>query len=656
MDFFTQQDRAKSKTSVLIVYFSISVLLTILAIYGATAFFLTHFSGNGRPSDGLALFTDGLPWFDLELFLLVFGSVSLLIAIGSSVMMFRLSQGGKSVATLLGGRPLNPSTTQRDEIKLRNVVEEMSLASGLPMPELYLLDQEDGINAFAAGYTSSDAVVGVTKGCLQTLTRDELQGVIAHEFSHILNGDMRLNMRLACLTHGILFISETGKWIFQAAGRTVTSGSRGGKKDGLPIILVVMLAGGILTLIGSIGYFFSSALKAAISRQREFLADASAVQFTRNPSGISGVLKKIGGFKAGSALKAPEAGQASHFFFSQGVNFFLGNLLSTHPPLAERIRAIDPTFNYEFPKLAATFQAEDTADTTAKSLSSEFAPVSPSRASLVKPEQVINSVGKMDPTQLQLGQLLRAKIPEALFAAAHEPYSAQALLFAALVVDSDKEKTESSILTLAGENLSLETLKLIPAFQALPHSLRLPLIDLSLPALKLLSPAQYQKFRQTIQTLVEADLSISLFEYTLQKILIRHLDSHFSPARKPEVKFSSLNSILEPTRILLASLAYFDSSDPNIIDKVFKEGCKQLNTTEVSHDLPAQEACGLAQFDQSLNVLQYAVPSIKKNILYACATIVMFDSQITEQEEDLLRAIATTLDCPIPPFALRTQS
>ena len=666
MDFFARQDQARRNTTVLLVYFSLAVLVTILSVYVATVVGIGIFKSqspvqiqweSGNP-DSLSSFgdalTDGLPWFDKELFFLITAIVGMIVFLGYSIMTFRLSQGGKSVATLLGGRPLNPSTTKADEVKLRNVVEEMAIASGLPMPEIYLLDHEPGINAFAAGYSGSDAVIGVTRGSLEILTRDELQGVIAHEFSHILNGDMRLNMRLSCLAHGILFIAETGNLLLQLPFRARLGG--GNKKEGGSLLLVVFAAGVVLAIVGSIGYFFTSALKAAISRQREFLADAAAVQFTRNPAGIGGVLKKIGGFAKGSKLNAPQASQASHFFFSQGISFFLGNLLSTHPPLKKRILAIDPHFQNEFPEISPDYRAGDHGGSLEGSSGlNEAAGVlfAGDLSMLQRPEDVLKTVGQLKPVQIRQAARLRESFHQNLFQAAHEPFGARGLIVATLVAHhrNSPEATER-LIRVAGPELAEEVRQQLPLVIDLPSSRMLSLIDLSLPALRQLSPDQFRSFRQMVQKLIEEDSSISLFEYTLQKILFRHLDSHFSPkARQSSAEFYSLKQILAPVLTLLGALAYFDSDEALVIEDSFQKGCQQLNLTGESYHLPEREACGLAEVDESLDLLQKATPGLKRNILYACATLVMSNSKISPEEAELLRAIADTLDCPIPPFA-----
>ncbi len=332
MDFFSHQDRARRQTALMLCLFAAAVAAIIAALYKVTGFLL-FFKGRS-------------PGFDPQLLGIVAAAVLTLVGLGSLYKIRQLRQGGGAgVAELLGGRLVAADTADGHEQRLLNVVEEMAIASGVPIPAVYVLD-EDGINAFAAGFTSADAVVTVTRGCLRKLGRDELQGVIAHEFSHILNGDMRLNIRLMGVVHGILLIALIGANIlrYSFGGSPGVSRSR---RSGGPFILLAMA----MMVIGYIGVFFANLIKAAVSRNREFLADSSAVQFTRNPSGIAGALKKIGGLSAGSEIGNEHAAEASHFYFAKGLGDSLFSIFATHPPLAERVKRLDPGFRGAFPEI-----------------------------------------------------------------------------------------------------------------------------------------------------------------------------------------------------------------------------------------------------------------------------------------------------------------
>ncbi len=338
MDFFEHQEQARRKTGLLVVYFVLAVASIIVAVYLAV---VAVFVGT----QGDAVEALWLP----QVFGPVAGGTLLVITVGSLYKMADLARGGEVVARSLGGRPVLANTCELRERVLLNVVEEMAIASGTPVPPVFLLDNESAINAFAAGTTPQNAVIGVTRGTIETLNRDELQGVIAHEFSHILNGDMRLNLRLIGLLNGILLIAMIGYVLMRTGSgsyRVGFSSSSSNRKGGNPLPLLGLL----LYVIGYIGVFFGHLIKSAVSRQREFLADASAVQFTRLPDGIVGALKKIGGLVQGSRLRTSQAEEASHMYFGNGLAAPFFALLATHPPLSERIRRIDPSFDGKFPR------------------------------------------------------------------------------------------------------------------------------------------------------------------------------------------------------------------------------------------------------------------------------------------------------------------
>ena len=340
--FFEQQDVARRKTGLLVFLFCAAVIAIVLAIYAVIATINVNLDltqqivpDNVRRS---------VHFWDPQLFGIVTVATIVVILLGSLYKMSELSAGGEAVALMLGGRRINPMTDVFAERQLLNVVEEMALASGVPVPPVYVLDNEKSINAFAAGFRPGDAVIGVSRGSLDYLTRDELQGVMAHEFSHILNGDMRLNIRLVGVLHGILILAIIGYYILRSGAHA--GGSN--RKGGAGAILLVALG---LMIIGGVGLFFGRLIKSAVSRQREYLADASAVQFTRYPGGIAGALKKIGGVRQGSRINDAHAGEVSHMFFGNALPALGLNWLSTHPPLNERIRRIDPTFDGRFPKV-----------------------------------------------------------------------------------------------------------------------------------------------------------------------------------------------------------------------------------------------------------------------------------------------------------------
>jgi len=510
----------------------------------------------------------------------------------------------------------------------------MAIASGTATPPVYLLAEEQGINAFAAGFSPNDAVIGVTRGAVTGLERDELQGVIAHEFSHILNGDMRLNIRLMGVLHGILIIGLIGYFLLRSAMFS-SMGRRSRDNNGM-----VLLGLGIgLIVVGSLGTFFGNWIKASVSRQREFLADASAVQFTRNPLGIAGALKRIGGFAEGSILASPNAPEASHLFFGQALRGGLQSIFATHPPLAERIARLDPSFQADFDSVSA-------ASAVPASGVAGLAPGAEAERSL-SVENAVRDIGHPTPAHLDYAAALVRDLPDALRNSAHEPYGARALVYA-LLIDRDPAPRALQLERLAHfaePGVDDLTRKLLPLCESLPAGARMPLIDMTLPALRELSPDQYQRFRANLEELVRADNKIDLFEWTLQRILLAHLVPHFEPVRSPRVKYSSLGALEDACCVLLSTLALARAgAEP--------EGAYQRAAAELNVRLPRRPAseCGLARVDEALFQLARAKPRLKRRVLQTCADYIAADGRIAVAEAELLRATADTLGCPMPPL------
>lgn len=655
MDFFARQDKARRNTKLLVFYFAVAILLLIGAVYVAVALIFTGI--ELKNSSGETSFN----WAQPELFFGTAAATLAVISMGSVFKTMALSRGGRAVAELLDGRLVNPNSTDAHERKLLNVVEEMAIASGVPVPQVYVMDGETGINAFAAGHSASDAAISVTRGCMTMLTRDELQGVIAHEFSHLLNGDMRLNLRLMGLIFGILCLTVIGRVLLQTRG----------KKNPLPLL------GLALIIIGWIGVVFGRLIQAAVSRQREFLADASAVQFTRNPGGLAVALKKIGGLSQGSELESPRAEEASHLFFANGLSSsFFG--FATHPPLEERIRALDPSFDGKFPRItteAIEFAAAPSPLVSALSqppppprasppplpgfgpppLPGAQPPPIPSMAGPVVAEQVIAAIGQPTTEHLQFAADLHQSLSPSLQAAAHEPLGASALVCAFLLsADSTlREKQLEELGRATSQAMREETIRIWPDAQGLPPQARIPLVDMALPALRRLSPEQFEQFRAAVKTLIASDSETDLFEYMLQKIVMRHLETKFYPARRPVTRFYNLAALAHDAGVLLSATAHAGQDDPAKARAAFtlgEESLARLAQAEIPWLPPDQ--CELPHLDSALERFSQAVPQIKKKVLNACALTVAADGVIQAREAELLRAIADSLDCPIPPFLL----
>lgn len=653
MDFFARQDRARRRTSQLLVWFVLGVAAVVGSVYQAVLLLLSVSRSEDAPSPLHGLWQP-------DLFVAVAGVTLAVIAFASLYKVLMLREGGEAVARLLGGRIVDPNTDRPLERRLLNIVEEMALASGVPVPGVYVLDSEAGINAFAAGFSPSDAVIGVTRGSLETLNRDELQGVIAHEFSHILNGDMRLNLRLMGWLHGILVVALIGWYILRYGGSSGDKGKGGGR---------ILLFGVALLVIGWVGVFFGRLIKSGVSRQREFLADASAVQFTRQPSGLAGALKKIGGLASGSKLISPAAEQASHMFFGNAMGRPALGLLATHPPLADRIRALEPSFDGVFLPVESRASSVPIKDDAAArplvgrpeiaSLSSPALTARPglgrTHARTVAPEKVSQRVGTLERERLDLVLHLRREIPDRLATAAREPASAAALVYGLLLADDDSEVRRRQLEHLHGRLAAWEyalvvhlagELSAIGAVEA--ERLRLPLVELSIPALRRRSGPQFKELSEHVRALVVADERIQLFEYTLQRLLQRHLAPHFGQREASRVRFYGLGGLSAEVSVLLSGLAYLSPRERQ--RDAFDTAVAELALPSLGVELVPEERCHLKQVDRALRQLALVSPSLKRRLLDAAAAAVISDRAVTVGEAELLRAICDALDCPMPPF------
>ena len=651
MDFFGHQEAARRRTSLLIAYFVLAVLLIIVTVYAAAMLVFVYEQGgtSGRRATPTAF------WNPDVFGLVAVGTLAVVVA-GSLYKIAALRRGGQAVAEALGATPVASDTLDPRERRLLNVVAEMAIASGMPVPPVYVLRQEAGINAFAAGYSTSDAVVAVTRGALQTLSRDGLQGIIAHEFSHILNGDMRLNIRLMGVLHGILLIGLSGEALLRSMRRSRYLGrSRAGTRRGGGGIALFGLA---LFVIGYIGVFFARLIKASVSRQREFLADASAVQFTRNPDGIAGALKKIGSLAAGSALTAPNAETASHLYFCSGLAARPMRLLATHPSLAERILRIDPQWDGTYPPVhaeALDAVAEETDPARARArvvpgrsvgLGSEAE--TPFR---LTPEESVARVGTLTPAHVAFAQDFVSELPAVVSEAAHEAYGARALAYA-LVMSRDETVCQSQLARLeqhADPGVLKVFRRILPAIVGLSRDAYLPLVDISLPALRSLSRRQYEGFRDNLSQLAAADLRTSPFELALLAVLRRHLDRHVFDAAPAVAGHHSLTRLARECGVLLSALAHIGHRDADAVVAAFAAGVSRLGIKNAPSLTPADET-DLSAAGVALDKLVQLAPSHKRKLIAACTSTIAHDGQVTVEEGEILRAVSDSLEVPMPPF------
>jgi Zn-dependent protease with chaperone function len=663
MDFFGAEERAKKRTRYLLFLFSLGLAGTIVAAYGFARIaegFLSNSSAHryrnnyNRYDSGNSYAEAPLeetPLWQPGLMVAVAFFTSGVVGIASLVKWSELRQGGAAVASGVGGRRVDPHSTDLSERRLLNVVEEMSIAAGLPVPAVYVLDDEPEINAFAAGLTTKDAVVTVSRGTLEKLTRDELQGVVGHEFSHILNGDMRMNMRLTALIFGILVIA--------IMGRGVLYGMRRSRGKGTAAILAIGVS---MFILGYIGYFFGRLIQAAVSRQREFLADASSVQFTRNPAGLMGALHRIGA--AGSAMEHHQTAAIGHFFFAQSFRSSFGGLLATHPPLEARIRAIDPNFDGKFvaPPPVAPVAPEKTAHAAVSPAApapagSHFPPIPPILGSLgngasINPLVLIASAGTLPTTAVNGARNLLGRIPERLRTATRSPVEAPGLLFALLLSAEPAVRDHQVAAISAGANADFARIlpEIEPLLRELDSSQRLPLVLLALPALNSLDAASRRNLDQTLDRLVHADLRVTTFGYALQKIVRRTLAAGDNPTAKA-VRTYSFSEVSAEINVALSALAHASSDNEAEAAKAFASGASQLKLLEGRLSLLTAGDCGFAQLDSALDRLAAASGPIKKRLLTAAAYVVNADGVLLPGEIELFRAMAASLDVPLPALA-----
>ncbi len=634
MDFFGHQERARRRSGRLVVLFLLAVLCIILAIHFLV---VALFAGAAHTEYGAAA---PFSWWQLDVFAGVAFVTSLVVAGAALFKVAALRGGGRRIAEQLGGREVQPATTDIREKQLLNVVEEVAIASGVAVPPVYVLDGEGSINAFAAGYGPTDAVVAVTRGTLEQLNRDELQGVVAHEFSHILNGDMRLNIRLIGVLFGITCISTTGYVLLRTFGRSRSSkGGAGG----------VALFGLGLLVIGWIGSFFASLIRAAVSRQREFLADASAVQFTRLPDGIGNALRKIAGFPTHSLLRSAHAADCSHMFFGSALNRSFMSLFATHPPLEERIRAIDPSFDPRRERRAVEEQAEMKPSARAAA----FASLRGGAALAVTPEAVAGSVGQPGAAHLSYAAELLAGLDPALAELVHDQVGARGTAYA-LLLDERPELCARQLALIEQEDApaAAAARRAAAALASLDRADRLPLLDLALPALKRGGAEAYRTLRRVVAALIGADQQVTLFEYALERVLSRHLRAAFEVLPPRRVKHRDLRTLSAECRTVLSALAHAGAAETAVIENAYERGSARIEwagTRGAPALLPAAE-CVPARLSPALDEIDRAAPQAKGRFVAACAATVSVDGKVTAREAELLRAIVESIDCPMPPL------
>ena len=631
MNFFEYQEQARRQSRWLVFLFILAVIIIVIVIDLAmlvafgfmnteeqqSLFTIQSLQANGPALLGGALVTAGV------------------IAVASLFKTATLRSGGGKVARDLGGVLVEADARDPLRRRLYNVVEEIALASGIPVPEIYVLEQESGINAFAAGFTTADAAVAVTRGALEKLNRGELQGVIAHEFSHIFNGDMRLNIRLMGALFGILILSLIGRRVLRGSfyvGRSKNS-------NGGAIVLVAVA----VMLVGYIGLFFGRWIKSAVSRQREYLADASAVQFTRDPDGIAGALKKIAVYSDASYLNV-ETEEVSHMLFGNGEKM---SMFSTHPPLNERIGRIDKSFRpQDLIQLAKNIQrqGQSEAEQAAKQEKKEKS----GGAAMFDADNLIDQIGSPDFSRILMAAALAASIPEEISQAAHSNQWATEVLFYCLM-DRDEEIREQQLLFVA-QNMGIDSETrvrgLLSAAPDLAREQRLPLLEISIPELKRRPPDHVSKVLATVMLLNEADGQTDVFEYLMAKIINQHLWESSNPQRVKLSGKGNLNQVIDKALDVIAVLALHGNESEVDAERAYSMGSSKLGK-DTTGQLPEIKDWS-ETLDNALPALDQLNPADKGKLVKALIATVMSDNTVAVTEMELLRVVCSVIHVPLP--------
>ncbi|NOQ87462.1 MAG: M48 family metalloprotease [Gammaproteobacteria bacterium] len=654
MNFFEAQDHARRSTTLLIFLFVLAIIF-LLALSNFLFFEFLYFTEYGAVTFSLSQLD---LVFDPNLSVVLCAGILIFIILGSLYKQAQLSAGGSAIAQYLGGVIIPRSSTDPLHKKILNVVEEMAIASGTPVPQVYILN-EQGINAFAAGWKTTNAVIGITQGALERLTRDELQGVIAHEFSHIFNGDMRLNIRLIAVLHGILMIGMLGRMILRSLRYARPSRN---SKGGGQAMLVILGIGGALAVVGYSGTFFGNWIKSLISKQREYMADASAVQFTRSSEGIANALKKIGGAIPGSALLTASVDEYSHAYFSRGDTGALSMFsFATHPPLKQRIFRIQPDWDgkYFLDKRKSLRDRElenqqAAEDQRKKAFATSIAAGAGINVALNDAMNAVDNIGDVSKEQVDAAHAWHKQLPDAVRTNAENPYGAQALILALLLDENaDIEKQQYIVLNeVIGELHANNVRQVQQDVSELARSQTLSLIDLTLPTLREMTVEQYQRFKLCVQQLVKADKKVDLREWIIQRLIVQHLDEQYGHRKKPVAKYFMLGSAKYASELMLSLLAYLEHKDQphdgvNRAQVAFDTAKSSVGAAALK--LLPKDAISLDSLNDAMDELEFLKPPIKKRFLQACVSCISHDGKVTIQAYELTRAIASCLDCPMPP-------
>ena len=633
MNFFEQQDQARRQTRWLLVLFGLAVIAIVVAIDLAV---LVGF-GLGSVQDGEVQSLRQMVSLNRSLLIGATVATLLVIAGASLFRIWRLKSGGGRVAVELGGVPIPPESSDPLHRRLRNVVEEIALASGVPVPEIYVLERESGINAFAAGFTPADAAVAVTRGALETLSRNELQGVIAHEFSHIFNGDMRLNIRLMGALFGILVLAVVGRRVLWH-GRFM-GGSR--NKNGGAILLIAF----VLWAVGYIGLFFGRWIKAAVSRQREYLGDASGVQFTRDPDSIGGTLKKIA-VHADTSYLMVDSEEVGHMLFGSGQAM---RMFATHPPIMRRIQRIEPSFTRsQLLEFGTQMRKEAERRDRAEQARAEKEAARKAREGGFDAAGIVQEIGNPGWDRVLLAAGIVASLPEAAGRAARSPEWAVELLLAGLL-DKEPESREQQLLMIASE-LGAEcegrVRKLLDVTRSVQPEQRLPLLEMALPMIKQRDANEQARLLSVINKVIRSDGKIDVFEYLVARLITQYLWEAANPRRAARPGRRSLKSLTDEAKAVLAVLVLHGSADESQRERAWRRGLERLGAEVMSMESWPEDWIGV--LDPALKKLDGLEPKGRQVLVEAMIEVATSDQVVNAAEIELMRAVCAALHVPVP--------
>ena len=664
MNFFEAQDKAHKRTGMLVwalgiglvgmtvgLYFITMLAVQIAGMYKQAQDRDAAQRGEAvRPSE-IKQWLEGEvgSWWDFDLALVAFGIMAVLVGGGFLFRYLQLRAGGEVVAEMLGGVRIEPDTSNPDERRALNVVEEMAIASGIPVPPVFAIPS-DSINAFAAGHTVDQAAIGLTKGCIE-MPRDELQGVVAHEFSHIFNGDMRLNLRLVAVINGVMVLGIAGLFLIRVVAYSMlfSGGSRSSSNDkggGLALALGIIVFGALVAAVGFLGTLMARLIQAAVSRQREFLADASAVQFTRNADGIAGALRRISG-STKKAKFAAEASQFNHMFFSQAMNA----AFATHPPLSERIKRIAgsttgpdmstaPREAVAAPGVAASAKPEV--------LSRAGLGIAAGAVAIAGMRNSIANAGEIGAISMDWTRSILESIPDDLRIAARTPRSARALIAAMLMEEGGtdaealaSQRSAMQRLLPAAEVQNAEILR--PLLKKLQPAARVPLLDLTSPAMQSLSPTQAAELLQLVEALVAADKHVSRFEWIVAILVDAMLDRSGKASHRTT---ATINSIVPAVLSILSVTATAGTDNRDEAIAAVATACRGLGIQPPERGL---EQVSIKSINAAVHDLRTLAFAERKRLLEAVVDVVAHDEKTTVDEAEMVRVVSEVLAVPMPP-------